>query len=166
MSVPTDPVDPDPRLPTVEDIGAILRARTQDIHDDEIGTFNDETRPTAVDVERLILIASGNVYGRTGDMSGLECEDADTLRETAKGNVAILAAMLVELSFFPEQVQSNRSAFEFYRDMWNDQMTSLIDAVAECRTGEVTPDDGGQPGNASWGFPVDMGGMVGWQTRW
>lgn len=168
MSVPAP--DPDPRLPTVDDVAAIIRARTQDSHDDEIGTFNDDTRPTGVEVEKLIDNAAGVVYSRLGDMSDemLVCPTADDLQDQARYMVSMLAAMLVELSYFPEQIEANRSAFEHYKELWDDQMTTLIDAAAECRAGEVTPDteDGGYIGKASWAFPVDTGGLVGWRTKW
>jgi hypothetical protein len=44
-------------------------------------------------------------------------------------------------------------------------MKALLDAVQECRGGELEPDGMG-PNSASWAFPVDLGGMVGWQTMW
>jgi len=157
------------KYPTVDEVGAILRARTQDEHDDEIGTFNESTRPTAGEVENMIRNAGGVVYSRIGSVEDdvLTCSNAGDIRDQARYMVALLAAMLVELSYFPEQIDANRSAFEYYRELWNDQMTTLIDAASECRTGEVEPDAGeGQPGNASWAFPKDAGGMVGWQTRW
>lgn len=165
MTVPV----PDPTLPTVDDLGSLLRARTQDDNDEEIGTFTDETRPTSAQVERLIQQASAVVYGATGDMSDetLVCPGANGLRESAKYNISLLAACLIELSYFPEQVRSDRSAFQgFYDILTGDMgMKALIDAVAECRDGGIEPDGSG-PGYASWAFPTDLGGLVGWQTRW
>lgn len=170
MAVPPDPPDPDTFYPpTVDDVGALLRARTQDSHDDELGTFTDDTRPTAEEVQIIIAQATSIVLGRTGKMDSppMTCDTAPDLRTNAQTAITMLAVMLVELSYFPEQVRSDRSAFEDYRSLWNDTMTALIDAAAECRGGEVIPDDGGSynPG-PSWAFPVDGGGMVGWETRW
>lgn len=163
-------VEPDPRLPELEDVGALLRARTQDSHDDEIGTFNDETRPTDEEAQRIIEQAGSIVYSRIGSVEEevLTCSGAEDIRTQAKYMVSLLAAMLIELSYFPEQVKSDRSAYEHYRELWNEQMTSLTDAAAECRSGEITPDVPGEGGvgNPSWAFPVDAGGLVGWQTRW
>ena len=169
MSVP--PVDPDPRLPTVDEVAALLRARTQDSHDDEIGTFNDDTRPTGTEVEAIIRQAATVVYGRVGsvDVSVLICETAQDIIDGAKYHVSLLAAMLVELSYFPEQVKSDRSAFEHYRDLWDETMGSLVEAARECRGGEVTPDEeggGGAQAGPYWDFPRDVGGLVGWQTKW
>jgi hypothetical protein len=164
MTIP----DPDPTLPTVDEIGALLRARTQDTNDEELGTFTDDTRPTDTEVERIIAQAAAVVYGSTGDLSDLECQAADNIREGAKYNISLLAACLIELSYFPEQVRSDRSAFQAYYDILTGDMgmRALLDSVAECRGGEVEPDGEGIPGSASWAFPIDCGGMVGWQTKW
>lgn len=170
MSVP--PVDPDPRLPEVDEVAALLRARTQDDHDDEIGTFDDTTRPTGTEVELLIRQAATVVYGRVGsvDADVLICPTAQDIIDGSKYHVAMLAAMLVELSYFPEQVRSDRSAFQYYMQLWDDSIGALVEAARECRGGEVTPDEEGAGAGAQagpyWDFPRDAGGLVGWQTRW
>jgi hypothetical protein len=40
--------------PSVADVAALLRARTKDVNGEEIGTFNDDTRPTSAQVLTLI----------------------------------------------------------------------------------------------------------------
>jgi len=169
--VPPDPIDPDKFYPpTVDEVGALLRARTQDEDDDEVGTFTDTTRPTDEEVTIIIGQATSIVLGRTGSLDSppMNCELAPNLRTNAQTAVCMLAAMLIELSYFPEQVRSDRSAFENYRDLWNTMMNGLIDSAQECRIGEVVPDpipEGFRPG-PSYAFPVDAGGLVGWQTEW
>ena len=168
MSVPPDPPDPNVFInPTVDDVGAILRARTQDVEDDEVGTFTDTTRPTAEEVERIIGMARGVVLTRTGSLDSppMVCDTAPDLRTNASTAVAMLAAMLVELTYFPEQVNSDRSAYEEYKELWNTVMEGLVGAAGECRGGEIVPEEGKNPG-PSWSFPIDGGGMVGWQTKW
>jgi hypothetical protein len=170
MSTVSWPVFPDD-YPTVADVGAILRARTQDNDDDELGQFTADTRPTDVEVELLIQQAGTVVYGATGSLEVLQCSMQDQVRNQAKFWISFLTAMLVELSYFPEQVRSDRSAYQQYRDLWDDDIAgfkSLIDAVAECKGGELEPDipgDGATVPDPSWAFPEDLGGMVGWQTR-
>jgi hypothetical protein len=171
VTVENWPAFPDD-YPTLDDVGAILRARTQDDHDDELGTFTDDTRPTADEVNKLIAQAGLPVYTATGRLDDLTCSMKDQVQESAKYWVAMLTAMLIELTYFPEQVRSDRSAYAFYKEMWDDEITgfsSLIDAVKECREGELEPDtpgeEGGTPPDPSWAFPEDVGGMVGWQTR-
>ena len=157
-----------PGMPTVDDIGALLRARTQDTNDEELGTFTPDTRPRDDEVVRIIAQASTVVYGATGDMTQLSCVMADSLREGAKYLISLLTCCLIELSYFPEQVRSDRSAFQGYYDIFTGDtgMKALVEAVAECRGGEVEPDGPGLPNWASWWFPKDAGGLVGWQTRW
>lgn len=167
----TDP-PVDPLYPSVDDVGAILRARTQDDDDVEVGTFTPDTRPTDAEVTRLIKMAAGVVYGATGPMDDetLICGSADDLREGAKWWISMLAAMLVELSYFPEQIDEDRSAYEHYKALWDDDMMGFgvfRSAVIECGGTGPGPDDaGGGSQTPSWAFPVDVGGMVGWATRW
>lgn len=157
-------------VPDVDAVAAIIRARTQDEDDIEVGTFNATTRPTGDQVQRLINQAASVVYGATGSLASLQCESKDAIRDQATHWIGMLAAMLVELSYFPEQIGDDRSAYTYYKDLWDDEsmgFSTLLDAVKECLTGEVEPDDGsGGSGSASWSFPIDAGGMVGWQTRW
>lgn len=163
MAIPA----PGGAVPTVDDVGALLRARTQDSHDDEIGTFNTETRPTGAEVDRIIAQAHNVILNSTGNLDELSCSGAESIREGAKYLTSLLAACLIELSYFPEQVKSDRSPFQQYYDIFTGEiagMPALVEAASECRGGEVEATDG--PNWASWWFPVDAGGLVGWQTKW
>jgi hypothetical protein len=158
-----------PVLPTVDQVAALLRARTQDQHDDEIGTFTSDTRPTDEQVEALIVQASSVVYGTTGSLDDLQCSNAEDIQTQSAHWIALFAAMLVELSYFPEQVDSDRSAFQYYKELWDAEVggfKSYTESVTECIGGEVDPTAGVGIPNPSFSFPVDAGGMVGWQTRW
>ena len=137
----------------------------------EVGTWTATTRPTLVEVEQTLAMCQGIVLGQTGDVTALVCVTADDVRCQAATAVTMLAAMLIELSYFPEQVASNRSAYEQYAALWNQLMPALVESVAECLGGGVEPTPGGEDGApyiapASWAFPVDTGGMVGWGTKW
>jgi hypothetical protein len=157
---------------TADDVAALLRARTQDNTDVEVGQWTATTRPTLAEVERILSMCQPMVLGQTGRLENLVCDTADDVRAQAATAVALLGAMFVELSYFPEQVASNRSAYDQYAALWQTMMPQLVASVAECVAGAVEPDPGaGADGAvsvpaASWGFPVDAGGMVGWQTRW
>jgi hypothetical protein len=52
--------------PSVADVAALLRARTKDVNGDEIGTFNDDTRPTSAQVITLIDEAVVDIQARMG----------------------------------------------------------------------------------------------------
>ncbi len=171
MSVP---IPPDPALvpyPTVDVIGSMLRARTQSqVTDQEVGTFTADTRPTDEQVLVLIAQAANVVYSSTGNLDRLVCESADQVRGSANFLIGLLAACLVELSYYPEQVKSDRSAFQGYYDLFTGELTGmpmLMESVSECIGGEVSPDDSGSgAGFPSFAFPEDLGGLVGWQTQW
>lgn len=52
--------------PTPADVAQLLRARTKDSHGTEVGDWTDDTRPTAEEVQGLILQAVGPVLARVG----------------------------------------------------------------------------------------------------
>jgi hypothetical protein len=152
--------------PSLESVGARLRARTKlpNTGGTEIGTFDHRTRPTGSEVEELIDDAVLEVVGKIGTPT-----PGSKLEERARGAISLYTAMLVELSYFPEQVQSNRSPYPMLEKLYESRIKSLI-ADAE----QGSDDDGGgggegdsgSPANAYWGFPDNVGGLVGWRTRW
>jgi len=137
-----------------------------------VGEWTEDTRPTLEEVNHLLAMAQSIVLGQTGPLNDetLICASKDDIYTQAATVVALLAAMLVELSYFPEQVQSTRSAYEQYRELFwgadgrSGMIGELVSSVAECKSGGVEPEGG--VGRPSFGFPVDRGGLVGWQTRW
>lgn len=146
-------------LPTVSEVGSLLRARTKSSTMQELGTFTDDTRPTQVEVERIIDKAAYNVATKIGT------EIPEETWEMAGFAIAIRAAMLVELSYFPEQVRSDKSAYSHYRDLYKDTLSDLAEAVKQASAGGFAgPVD--DTGNPEYAFPEDQGGMVGWGTTW
>jgi hypothetical protein len=102
---PTDPAVDAPWRPTTTDVAALLRARTKDASGNELGDFTSATRPTDLEVERLIT----NGCAKVSALVGWDIPD-DALDE-ARHLASIVAACEVELSYWPEQVRSDRSAF-------------------------------------------------------
>lgn len=113
-------------LPEPEDVAAILTARTFNTSSDEEGEFTADTRPTEGQVQTLINQAANEVAARLGQ----EIED-DTLRTYARELVAIRAAMGVELSYFPEQTNSDQSAYDNLQKLYETGLASLIDALPD-----------------------------------
>jgi len=123
MTIP----DPEPvpwPLPEPADVAALLRARTKDSDGHELGQWTDATRPTETQVEELIAMAYGDVSTQTGAYLD------DRLAVEAQAMVALRAAMFVELSYFPEQVRSDRSAYPEYERMYAAGMLALGTAIA------------------------------------
>lgn len=146
------PSDAASYLPLVSDIGALLRARTKNVLGVEVGTFTEDTRPTFEEVQRLIEQAAGDVTALVDYDIPLE-----TYRQ-ASGVIALGAAMLVELSYFPEQVAANKSAYEKYKELYDEYLERLLAAVEREAAEEVggeTPMIGG--GYPAYAFPTAEG---------
>jgi len=125
--------------PTVSDVAALLRARTKQIGTaQELGTFTAETRPTGQQVQTLIRKATGDLAMVIGD------EVPGVIMREANETAALKAAMMVELSYFPEQVATNRSPYAQYKELYDDAVGSpqspgkLVIAVQEAVDGTVS----------------------------
>lgn len=110
-------------VPDLADVGALLRARTVDDNGNELGTFTSATRPTNTEVLSLIDDAVRDVRRHVGP--ALDTTEDDNLLASAKKLAAIRAAMLVELSYFPEQVADDQSPYGRYKEMWDEGIASL-----------------------------------------
>lgn len=112
-------------VPSGEAVAALLHARTMDRDGNELGVFGDNTRPTGAQAAALAAQAAGDVAARIG--YGLL---ADPLSGLATNVAAIRAAMLIELSYFPEQSAGDQSPYEQLRALYEQQLGFLSDAVA------------------------------------
>lgn len=112
--------------PTVADVATLIRARTVDESLDEIGTFNETTRPTGDQVTVYITQAMAEIKTRVG-RAFFRTEFA----ETASNLAAIRAAMSVELSHYPEQVTDGQSSYENLRELYESGVRALSDAVRD-----------------------------------
>jgi hypothetical protein len=121
------PVDPltVPWRPTVDDVAALIRARTKDASANEIGTFTDATRPTDVEVEQLIT----NGCAKVAALAGGWTIPADA-QEEARHLASLVAACEVELSYFPEQIRTDRSAYNNLWAMFQGDSQAFVDFVS------------------------------------
>jgi hypothetical protein len=117
--IPLEPMPIDDFRPTVADVAALLRARTKDVNGEEVGTFNDDTRPTSAQVITLIERACADVQVATG------VSPPPYLAEGARSAAAVGTACYIEKSYYPEQVRSDRSAYQYYADEYDKQVQAL-----------------------------------------
>lgn len=139
MSIPNTP---DWSVPSSDDVATLLRARTKDLDGNEVGVFNDYTRPTGTEVDRIIAMAYAEIAALAGAAISAQCGGTATWLTTLR------AAMWVELSYWPEQVRSDRSVYAELAEQW----TQGLPLLRECVAGNL-PDSGGET-NAGYRFGV------------
>ena len=135
----------DPARPSVEDVALLLRARTKDSNGNEVGTFDDDTRPTAEQVEEQIDAAVALVGMRLPPTDQLPV----ALQPAIAALVAYRAALRIEKSYFPEQVRSDRSAYDQLKEEYTDDLTALQEVLASGQ-GEVIVSDIASVSIGSW----------------
>jgi hypothetical protein len=118
-----DPVD---YTPTVEHVASIIRARTKDNTGHELGTFTDNTRPTAEQVEEHIANAVIDIHTAVGIIG-------DPCVALATNAAAIGAAAEIELSYFPEQARADRSPYTYLKTRYD----ATLEGLAACVRGEL-----------------------------
>jgi hypothetical protein len=145
MSSPETPIDPlaIPWRPTVDDVAALIRARTKDASGNELGTFTDKTRPTDAEVEQLITNGCAKVASVVGWTLPADAE------HEAKHLAAIWAACEIELAYWPEQVRSERSPYAQLLAMYEYDIGAFADYVAQ-----LTPAGSGTMGARSGTFQL------------
>jgi hypothetical protein len=112
-------------LPSVDDVGLLLSARTYVMGTPQ-NTFNDDTIPTGAQVEEIIALAAGDMQSRIG--AEVDASDADVKRL-----IALQAASMIEASFFPDSLDSDRSAYRQYQAMYLggiERLTGLNEIIA------------------------------------
>lgn len=139
---------------TVSQVGALLHARTKDKNGNEVGTFNADTRPTDDQVQDLIAQAADDVADAVGQQTGVTGMPQD-LYQNAGSLTAIGAAMLVELSFFPEQVGTNTSPYDRLAAMYKDRLARLV-LQAGHEGADVPGDEYMHPAGAGGGNPIPL----------
>jgi hypothetical protein len=118
-------------VPTVAEVGALIRARTKDTAGNELGTFTDATRPTGDQAEAESLFAVDQVWGRLGqnpEAAGITAATT-ALFPQARRAAAIYAAMLIELSYFPEQIQDDQSPYDRLKELYDQAIANLAASV-------------------------------------
>lgn len=128
-----EPVTATDITPTLDEVGALIKARTRDDDGNELGTFTDDTRPTGDEVTDFVTFAVSEVTLRipaSGDLP-------DALIAYARRLVAIRAAMSVELSFDPDRTGDD-TAYARLKEWYDTGMAGLM-AFADTERVDDTP---------------------------
>ncbi len=121
--------------PTHEEVGSVAMMRTRDDVGTETGTFDDSTRPTYDQAQMLIQKAVEDVKSKIGD------NIPEPVWEMARDLVALRAAMLIELVYFASEVAQNRSPYTNYKQLYDEQLTEVVNAVRVQEAGQISGDE-------------------------
>lgn len=116
--------------PALNEVAALIRERTRG--GDEtggrlLGTFTDNTDPTASQVEDLIADGINDVRTELGPE--LDTTSDEGLQARARKLAAIRTAMYVELSFFREQTVGDDTAYGRLKEMWDEGLAAMKAAL-------------------------------------
>jgi hypothetical protein len=113
--------------PTVAEVAALIRARTIDNNGNEVGTFTNDTTPTATQADELIDKAVEDLYpvfkSTVPDAPVPPNASPEAYREAVSALAAARAALLVELTHFGKEVAQGNSP---YKQMWDDYRQQLL----------------------------------------
>lgn len=149
--VPADEAPDVDWAPTVMDVASLDNARTYNDMGVYAGVFTNETRPTATAVQDLIGQATAAVSAEVGKNI---CNEE--LQDRAKSMAAIYTAMLIEVGYFPEQINRDQSPFNSWQSMWSDGIGKLKEDVSYQCGGIDTEGEGLQPAG-NFGPPPNIG---------
>lgn len=103
--------------PAIEQVAARIMARTRLQSGGSAGTFNSETIPTAEQVTEVINQAVSMMRPRLGPV-------ADSMVDQAQALTALRCAYMIELAYFPEQVETSISPYNALRMEFKDELAN------------------------------------------
>lgn len=116
--------------PTVDEVGTRLFARTLTPSGVRVGTFNSETRPNAESVSDLIEDAVAVVSAAVG--ADIEQE----YWQMAKTACIAYTCMSIELGYYPETTESNESAYNGFKERFQQAITYIENSLNQKRPNE------------------------------
>lgn len=139
-----------PWVPSLRDVAVHIRPRTVERTTNKfLGTFTNKTRPTDEEAWETIALAIDDIIADTGrlDRVGITIDSHRAVRALA----ALRAAMMIERSFYSEQIGTNKSPYPALERDWERRLPKVVDAIAEDLVGEIepTPEDGSTGGGST-----------------
>lgn len=115
-------IDREAVRPSVDEVAILLRTRTVTEGGHELDTFTEDTRPTAVEVERVVDHVVDEVLGQLPDRV-----DVGWYPPISRV-IALRAAAVIEVSFFREQANETAPA-------WAARFATDLDALRDLIAG-------------------------------
>ena len=115
--------------PTLDEVAAIVPSRAKNQYG-RISTFDETTQPTGDQVQSIIDRSAAKVFSKIG-------EPPSALLEDAKEIVTLRAAMLVELTYFGDQIRSDRSPYTELKALYEEAVTDYLTDRAQLGGDEI-----------------------------
>jgi hypothetical protein len=132
--------------PSSADVAALMFSRVAGEYS-TTADFTTTTRPTLQQVQGMITLAAGHVGPLVGWNLNYRFHSA------ARFMVTLYTALLLEPGYWMEQQQPDKSAWEQWKQLYDDGMPTLLLAIKEYGAGEeVGPDDDRL--KPIWAFPA------------
>jgi hypothetical protein len=111
--------------PTLIELGSILTVRTAELGSGgvQLGTFTERTRPTAEQAEQVIDQAVNVTLLKIGP------DIAPGFWQETKTVVLYLAAQLIELGFYKNEIDKGISGYEYYGALYTQAIDGLVDSI-------------------------------------
>lgn len=113
---------PNPLSPTVDQVASLIRSRTKDSNGNEVGTFTEDTRPTATQAQEAIDNQVTLLHAKVGTVG----EDCSGLAQLV---AAYGAAAEIEASYFAEQARRDMSPYIYLIQRYEEYVQGLVDCV-------------------------------------
>lgn len=138
--------------PSTKQVAAWIRARTKIPGGGLAGDFTEQTKVTKADAEGAIEQAVEQVQVGLG--AAELCKD--NLKSQAGSVASLLAAMIIEQSFYPETTTGESNSFKSLEKLYTGALKRLEGAVEE-QCGEGGGGGGGMHPDARGNFPQPTG---------
>lgn len=118
----------------VADVAALLPQRTKG-ESGKDGEFNDSTTPTEKQVERILEKAAGKIATKLQIPAGEDICETGPLG-LAEEVHALRAAMMVELTYFMNQLRTDQSPYEKLKEQYDEGIKDLVESYKELCGGD------------------------------
>jgi hypothetical protein len=119
-------------------VATLLRARTKDSNGNELGYWSEDTRPTLNEVLEYIRMACGELLLCTGAWLPPQ------MWLMSEHVIALKAALLIELAYWPEQIETDQSPYLELKKLFDADSKVLCEASAQYRPDDLPDPDVGR----------------------
>lgn len=125
-------VDPADITPSVEAVAEHIRSRTRDRHGNEVGTFNETTRPTGQDAAEHAARAARYIALQVGTPA---TDWTGDLLQVATDVAALYAALAIETSYYADGAAADAAGVEQLGRMAREQRDALLQTARDNQVG-------------------------------